>query len=85
MEGDAWTFPEIGIPRLTVHPMHLVDDDVMQLIELWRAWQGGLGGAGLLPDQGGVNDQAAWIMAAFNILSAAERSLSRNKGDQRRA
>jgi hypothetical protein len=39
---------------------------------------------GWLPEAGGVNDQAAWLWAAFRILSAEEARLDeqrRDKGD----
>lgn len=51
---------------------------------LWRWWRGtpgmvstaGMGGAvmrsgqpGCLPDAGGINDQCAWLMDAFAILT----------------
>lgn len=76
MEGDFWEFPSIGIPELRVHPAHLTDDADVLLIEMWRAFTGGLGGRGPLPFAGGYADQPACVMAAFRILSNAEDALN---------
>jgi len=40
-------------------------------------FQGGGFGAGYLPDAGGINDQSAWLMDAFGIMSSMERSLKK--------
>lgn len=36
-----------------------------------------LGGSAFLPDPGGVNDQAAWLMDAFAVIANAESQLSK--------
>jgi hypothetical protein len=46
------------------------------VVALWR-WCQGDGGLAQLPDGGGVNDQAAWIMDAFAVLGTAEAELRR--------
>ena len=34
--------------------------------------EGGMGGYSAWPDAGGVNDQAAWMIDAFSILTTAD-------------
>lgn len=51
--------------------------DVVMLWDLYRAGMG----PGHLPDAGGVNDQACWLMEAFKIMDAAERNLKKGMGD----
>jgi hypothetical protein len=50
----------------------------MDIVRLWRAYQGGGFGGGYLPDAGGLNDQAAWLIDAFSILTNAEQDLKGN-------
>jgi hypothetical protein len=50
----------------------------MDVVRLWRLFQGGFG-AGYLPDAGGVNDQSAWLMDAFSLLTSFEKSLKGKK------
>jgi len=54
-------------PRLVVSP------GAMHAVRLYYQHKGGMA-PGPLPDAGGVNDQAAWLMAAFNILGGIERA-----------
>ena len=42
------------------------------MLELWRASQGGMGGAGPLPFAGGYGDQPASLMDAFRAMSDAD-------------
>lgn len=79
MVGDCWSCPEAGIDRLTVHPMHLIDEADMMVVELWRAWQGAKSATGFLPDAGGMTDQAAWLMAAFLMCDEVERRVAKQK------
>lgn len=44
------------------------------MLRLWRAYRPGMG-AGLLPEAGGLMDQAAIMLAAFDVMSAAEAEL----------
>lgn len=46
------------------------------MIRLLRLCRGGMGYA-LLPDAGGVNDQAAWLLDAFAQLGAMEAEADR--------
>jgi hypothetical protein len=61
----------IGIPELTVHPMHLIPAEVLELVPLWYAWRGGDMAAGHLPFAGGAADQPALLMACFGIMNTA--------------
>ncbi len=45
------------------------------MVRLWRLFRAGLGGAGYLPDPGGVFDQPAAMLEAFAIMSSAEAEL----------
>ena len=45
-----------------------------------RICRGGMGYA-LLPDAGGVNDQAAWLLDAFAHLGALEAEADRQAGE----
>lgn len=40
---------------------------------LFNLSQGGMGGFSCLPDPGGLNDQPAWLLDAFNILAKARK------------
>lgn len=45
------------------------------MLELWRASQGGMGGAGPLPFAGGYAEQPAGLMAAFRYMAAADAKI----------
>lgn len=47
------------------------------IFELWCAARGGLGGAGPLPEAGGLLDQPAFVMAAFAVMGAAAREIEK--------
>ena len=42
--------------------------------------RGAMGGYSSLPSAGGMNDQAAWTMRAFRILSSAEAEMAKAAG-----
>lgn len=44
------------------------------MLGLFNMSQGGMGGFAALPDPGGLNDQAAWLLDAFNILAGARKA-----------
>lgn len=67
-EGDEWSLPELGIPSLRVHPLHLVDEIDRILLDMYLA---SVQGPQALPDPGGFNDQSAYVMAAFRVIGAA--------------
>ena len=76
MTGDCWSLPEIGVAELSVHPRHLIDEDLGPMMTLWAAWRGGMG-AGPLPEAGGLLNQAACTMASLAVALAADAALSR--------
>ncbi|CAM9879025.1 unnamed protein product, partial [Chrysoparadoxa australica] len=51
-----------------VHPDHIVDTDATFLLRLWSAYRG-RGRAGVvLPKAGGLMDQPAFIVHAFDLM-----------------
>ncbi len=46
------------------------------VVRLWHRTRSGMGGFAALPEPGGINQQAAWLMAAFGVLEAAEHAMS---------
>ena len=58
-------------PRLTIPPVYT------HVVRLWSQSRGGMGGTGLLPEAGGLNQQPAWLMRAFSLLSSADADLEK--------
>jgi len=73
---DVW---ELFGEGYRVNPRYLVADDDLEMVRLWRLFQ-----QGHLPDEGGVMDQAAAMIDAFGIMTAAETELAREIDDARR-
>lgn len=63
------------------NPRHLLPAAWLRVVALWRHSQGGMA-RGWLPGAGGVNDQPAWLMDAFSILSAEENRMDQRKQGQ---
>jgi hypothetical protein len=59
---------------LATNPRALVPDDIWPVLRLW-SWCRGEFGLTHLPDSGGVNDQASWVMDAFAILAEVDAEL----------
>jgi hypothetical protein len=55
-----------------LNPALTVGEEWFDLLRLWRVCRGGMSGTTLLPDAGGVNDQAAWLIDAFGRLSGLD-------------
>lgn len=87
-----WHYPEIGWPRLEIHPIHLLTAEDLVMLQLWQARRGpgpmmialaGMGAIhapspqGPLPFAGGVADQPAWVMEAFQVMDGAAAALKR--------
>ncbi len=51
--------------------MQVTPPEWLEVVRLWRLCRGSMG-YGLLPDGGGVNDQAAWLLDAFALLSSLD-------------
>jgi hypothetical protein len=60
------------------NPRHLLPSPWLRVVALWRHSQGGMA-RGWLPAAGGVNDQPAWLLAAFNVLAAEEHRMDKSR------
>ncbi len=57
---------------LRVHPIHIVDEEDLALIEIWASWRrDSMGGAGHLPFSGGYAEQPAALMKALEAMEGA--------------
>ena len=71
-DGSHWElFGEV----YETNPRLQLDDGASHMVRLWRYFQGVDMGIGHLPDAGGLLDQAAIMLEAFGVMSAAERWL----------
>ncbi len=70
--GGEWQVSDDVWPR---NPRHLVPRAVFHVARLWSRCRSGMGGFAALPEAGGINDQPAWLMAAFGVLDGAEEKL----------
>jgi len=75
MTNDCWWIPELEL-ELRAHPMHLVGEAVLEILDLWRLWRA-TGGVHL-PCPGGLLAQPACLMAAFRVMDAAAAALQRS-------
>ena len=73
--GTAWRIPAAGPDEPEMHwprnPRLVLPPAYLHAVRLYWRHRGGMA-PGPLPDAGGVNDQAAWLMAAFGILGGIE-------------
>lgn len=65
----------VGEETYTLNPRDLIPDWCWPVVTLWRLFQGGGMGAGLLPAAGGTLDQPAALIDAFFLMSRFERDL----------
>lgn len=68
LQGEGFSFPEIGWPALHVHPRYIVDDESYDYFGLWQVFNK----SGILPEAGGWLDQAAKTLEIFAILDRAQ-------------
>lgn len=69
VNGERWRInPRVCLPAVYFH-----------VVRLWFRCRGGMGGLAHLPERGGLNDQPAWLMEAFNHLANTEAELEREK------
>ena len=70
-----WIIPAAGEDDAEMqwvgNPAKAVPPAALHTVRLYYRHKGGMA-PGPLPDAGGVNDQAAWLMAAFSMLAAVE-------------
>ncbi len=72
MERSDWRSLWERHSILRVHPIHLVDEEDLPLIDIWAAWRrDGMGGAGHLPFSGGYAEQPAALMKALESMDGA--------------
>jgi|TARA_B100000315_G_C14360590_1_gene488275 hypothetical protein len=62
-----------------INPRYLVTDNDHEMIRLWRLFR-----EGHLPESGGAGEQAAAMLDAFGIMSAAESDLASEIEETRR-
>lgn len=60
-----------------MHPQHLIDEETLMLVGLWRRHAGGMTGAGPLPFAGGAAEQPAITAAAFTVCDVAMAAIRR--------
>lgn len=72
---------EIDGEPYRVNPHHLVPQGLLELLPIWRLWQGGAMAPGHLPDSGGTLDQAACMIDAFRVMDRAEARLKKERGE----
>lgn len=71
MRDDSFVAQEpAGIRWLNVHPEYLVGDEEWGIVQLALRWRDGL-----LPESGGVQEQAAWTVNAIDVVLAAWRKM----------
>ena len=75
-DGSAW---ELFGERHETNPKLLLGQDEAEMVRLWRMTRGGDFGQGPMPEAGGVMDQAAIMLDAFAVMSAAEAELTRER------
>lgn len=68
-----------GLRWLHVHPDYLVTDESWELVRLASAWRDGV-----LPEPGGVQDQAASTVAAIEIILSAWAKLRADRDRKRK-
>ncbi|MCG8691008.1 MAG: hypothetical protein MI806_07340 [Minwuiales bacterium] len=73
---------KIGVDDLLIHPRYAVPKHLFGVVDLWLAsvhfpGDGGFPRLAHLPDPGGMGDQSAWLIDAFQICAAAFVALNR--------
>lgn len=81
-DGSAW---ELFGELYPTNPRLLLTDADFQMLRFWRLYQGGGYGGGHLPDDGGVMDQAAIMLDAFDVMTVAARALREEHGRRSRS
>ena len=73
-DGMLWP-AQVGERPWLLNPRHSIPQAAFHVVRLWFRSQGGMGGAGPLPEAGGVNQQPAWLMSAFGLLGAKQAEI----------
>jgi hypothetical protein len=61
----------VGERVFAINPIYAIPAAIFHIVSLWNRCQSGMGGLAQLPDAGGLNNQAAWLVEAFAILDRA--------------
>lgn len=69
----------VGDELYRTNPRLLLTDGDWSMVRLWRLWRGGGMGVGLLPEPGGVFDQAAVMLDAFEYMDGVEAGWRRER------
>lgn len=72
-DGGDFLVGEEQWPR---NPRHVVPKPFLHVVRLWNRCRSGMGGFAALPEPGGINQQPAWLMAAFGVLDSASAAMS---------
>ena len=59
-----------------MNPRHVVPRAFVHVARLWHRCRSGMGGFAALPEPGGINQQPAWLLAAFSILDEADHKMT---------
>lgn len=65
-----------------MHPRDLVNEEHLELVQLYYRARGGWGGAGSLPFAGGAAQQPAIVMNCFAVIGAAVAALNPPKASR---
>jgi hypothetical protein len=74
--GGKWL---VGQEEWADNPRHVVPPGYFHVVRLWFRCRAGMGGFAALPEPGGINQQPAWLMAAFAALENAEEELRKDR------
>jgi hypothetical protein len=72
----------VGSEEWPENPRRIVAEEFFEVVTLWRLCRSGVGGFAAMPEGGGVTDQAAWLLDAFDLLSAFASELEKARGAQ---
>jgi len=73
-DGGAWL---AGGRSWARNPRHTVPAAYFHVVRLWSRCRGGMGGLAALPEPGGINQQPAWLVAAFGVLEGADAEMDK--------
>lgn len=70
---------DAGLTWLNVHPLNLCGDDDWTIVRLARGWRDGF-----LPGPGGIGDQAAFTVAAIEVVLTAWQKMEAARWERER-
>lgn len=82
LEGGEW---EVAGERWRLNPRAVLPPAYFHVVRLWMRSRSGFGGFAALPEAGGLNNQPAWLLEAFNVLANAEADAERRAKAERPA